>query len=76
MQVTDHALLRYLERIEGKKLEKLRAELARKAAHARAAAESIGGGQYTIKIDGMKFRCRDNCLITVVTGDPERDRVD
>lgn len=31
------------------------------------------GGQYTVLVDGVKFRCVNDRIVTVVTGDPERD---
>jgi predicted butyrate kinase (DUF1464 family) len=73
LHVTDHAILRFLERVHGLELEKLRAELRGKAERAMVAAQSIGGGQYTILVDGVKFRCVNDRIVTVVTGDPERD---
>ncbi len=72
--VTDHALLRFLERVHGLPLERMRAELSAKAERASAAAQSIGGGQYTVIVDGVKFRCCNDHVVTVVTGD-ERDHV-
>jgi hypothetical protein len=73
LRVTDHALLRFLERVHGLELEKLRAELCAKAERGMTAAQSIGGGQYTVLVDGVKFRCFNDRIVTVVTGDPERD---
>jgi hypothetical protein len=68
LHVTDHAVLRFLERVHGLELEKLRAELCAKAERAMTAAQSIGGGQYTVLVEGVKFRCVNNHIVTVVTG--------
>lgn len=74
LHVTDHAVLRFLERVHGLELEKLRAELRAKAERGMTAAQSIGGGHYTLVVDGVKFRCCNDRIVTVVTGD-ERDAV-
>lgn len=59
----------------GLDLETMRAEMAAKATRAAAAAREIGGGQYHIRFDDMRFRCHNDRVVTVVTGDPERDNV-
>ena len=66
IHVTDHAVLRYLERVHGLEIEDLRAELSRKATRAYAAAESIGGGEYTIKVDGFRMKVQSDHVVTIV----------
>lgn len=66
IHVTDHAVLCYLERVHGLEIEDLRAELSRKATRAYAAAESIGGGEYTIKVDGLRMKVRSDHVVTIV----------
>lgn len=76
LHITDHALLRYAERHLGLDLEKTRAEMQVKAQRAATAAMEIGGGRYLIAFDDLRFRCHNDRVVTVVTGDPERDNVD
>ncbi|WP_281432888.1 hypothetical protein [Methylocystis sp. H4A] len=38
------------------------------------AEQSIGGGQYAVIVDGVKFCCINDRIVTVMTGD-ERDAV-
>lgn len=61
LEVSDHAVLRYLERVGGFAIEKLRSELV-----ARISAERIMGSPY-IPIDGIVFVVRDNGKGPVVT---------
>jgi len=63
--VTDHALLRYIERRAGINLEQLRGELALTLTRAMAAAEPIGG-EYRILLDGVEYVCVDNHVVTVL----------
>jgi hypothetical protein len=49
VRVTDHAVLRYLERIGGFEIEKLRQEIAARV------AQSVTRGQHTVLIDGHRF---------------------
>jgi hypothetical protein len=58
--VTDHALIRYIERVHGIDLEDIRAEVARVCE--RAAGVS---GNVTIRSDGHFFECRDGAVVTV-----------
>ncbi len=64
--ITDHAMLRYLERVRGLDIEQLRAELSRKATRAWTAAESIGGGEYAIKVDGFRMRVQSDHVVTIL----------
>lgn len=63
--VTDHALLRYIERRSGIDLEQLRGELSGRLTRAMAAAEPIGG-EYRILLDGVEYVCVDNHVVTVL----------
>lgn len=57
--VTDHAVLRYLERVKGIDIEAVRAELG----HVVDKAIEMGAGA-TI-VDGVKYVLRDRCVVTV-----------
>jgi len=66
LHVTDHAVLRYLERVRGIDIERLRADLQRKATRAHASAVSIGGGEFTIIVDGFRMKCQNDHVVTVL----------
>lgn len=57
--VTDHAVLRYLERAKGIDIEAVRAELG----HAVDKAIEMGAGAAIV--DGVKYVLRDRCVVTV-----------
>lgn len=49
VRVSDHAVLRYLERVGGFEIERLRQELATRV------ASSVTRGAHTVLIDGHRF---------------------
>jgi len=67
LHVTDHAVLRYIERIHGVDVEALRGELLGRALRAHEAAERIGGGSYVINSDGLRMRVVGQSVVTVLT---------
>jgi hypothetical protein len=71
LYVTDHALLRYIERIHGVDVEILRAELRQMALRGAEAAERIGGGEYTIVCEPLRLRVVGANVVTVLA---PRDR--
>jgi hypothetical protein len=60
VHVTDHALIRYIERVHGIDLEDVRAEVARVCEQAAGVS-----GNVTIRADGHFFECRDGTVVTV-----------
>lgn len=64
--VSDHALLRFLERAGGLGIEDLRARLAGSLARAHEAAESIGASDYVIKADGLLYVVKGDTVVTVL----------
>lgn len=64
--VSDHALLRFLERAGGLDIEELRARLANSLARAHDAAISIGADNYLIKADGLLYVVRGETVATVL----------
>lgn len=73
VRVSDHAVLRYLERVGGFEIEKLRADMA-----CRIEAVRSPNATY-VRIDGMSFVVRDEDGVPVVTtviepGKPYRPR--
>lgn len=72
--ISDHALLRFLERAGGFDVEPLREQMAAALARAGEAAREIGGGHYLIVVDGMRFVVRDDTVVTVLgPGNPRDD---
>lgn len=69
LHVTDHAVLRYIERIHGVDVEALREELRQKALRAHDAAQAIGGGEYKIKCGDVHLRVVGSNVVTITNGD-------
>lgn len=67
-RVTDHAVLRYLQRAKGYDIERVREEIARQCAPALAA------GAASLVAEGVKFEFAGGAVVTVVpnTGLPNR----
>lgn len=65
-RVSDHALLRFLERGGMADVESLRASLSASLARAHAAARQIGGGRYLVLAEGLTFVVRDGIVTTVL----------
>ena len=66
IQVSDHALVRFLERSGALDIEQLRASLAAGLERGRRSAERIGIGDYVILADGLKFVVQDDVVVTVL----------
>jgi hypothetical protein len=58
--VSDHALLRYIERVRGIDIDRLRGELADKV----QGAVNLGAASYAV--DGVTFRLIDNRIVTII----------
>lgn len=63
--VTDHAMLRFLERGGGFDIEELRARMEASLARAHAAARSLSVSDYLVRIDGLTFLVRGEAVVTV-----------
>ena len=70
--VSDHALCRYVERVMGVNIERLRVDIG------RAVDDAAKAGASSVKINGMVFRIRDGVVVTVVPSgyDPRHLRID
>lgn len=64
--ISDHALLRFLERAGGLDIEDLRARLASSLARAHLAARSLGDSDYLINSDGLVYVVRGETVTTIV----------
>jgi hypothetical protein len=71
LRITDHALVRFMERAGGLQVEALRASMARSLARAAAAADAIGERRYVIRADGLSYVVVDGALVTVIDGPVE-----
>jgi len=67
--VTDHALVRWLERTGAMDVGQMRRLLSSSLARAADAAAQVGGGNYLVLADGMVFVIKDDTLITVLEDD-------
>lgn len=70
--ISDHAMLRFLERAGGLDIETIRLQLSRSLTRAKEAATNIGGGDYTIKAGGLIYIVVNNRVVTTYsdTGAP------
>lgn len=63
--ITDHALLRFLERGGGMDVEGLRTALSASLARAHHAACQLGEEEYLVKVGDSTFVVRDGSVTTV-----------
>jgi hypothetical protein len=66
IRITDHALLRWLERSGALDVEVVRAMLAASLARGMAAGAELGTANFAIVADGLIYKVRDGKLVTVV----------
>lgn len=74
VRVSDHAMLRVLERTCGVPVEALRAAIAQSIERATAAAEATGGGVYLVVQDRQAFVVRNGTVTTVLADPSIRER--
>jgi len=65
-RVSDHALVRFVERAGGLDVEALRACLENSLARAHSAARSVSSADYLIKADGLVYVVRGEIVTTLV----------
>lgn len=63
--ISDHAILRFLERGGGLDIDQLRGAISAALARAHGAARSISQGNYTVKVDGIVFVVCEDTVVTV-----------
>jgi hypothetical protein len=68
LRVTDHALVRFLERAGGLDVEALRRAIAASLARAEQAASSIGAHEYVITAEGHSYVVKGGQVVTVIDG--------
>lgn len=67
--VSDHALVKWMERTGFINLDPIRHALAASIERATSAAEQIGASEYLVLADGMVFVVRNSVVVTVVPED-------
>jgi hypothetical protein len=67
--VSDHALLRFMERAGDIDVDGLRAGLARSLTRAIAVGDKLNASDYRIVVDGLIYVVRDNVITTVLLED-------
>jgi len=75
VQISDHALVRWMQRTGMIDLEPLRAMLAASIEKAAAAGELLGVAEYLILADGLVYVVRSGVVVTVVNEDGRHSRV-
>lgn len=65
LRVSDHALMRFLERAGGFDLAPLRNAIQGSLNRAVAVADDIGTGSYTVKADGLLYVVRNGVVVTI-----------
>lgn len=63
-RVTDHAVLRYIERVGGFDVEAVRQHIA------KVCAEAVAAGATTLKHDGIRFTFSTGAVTTVMPDKP------
>lgn len=69
LKVTDHALIRFLDRSGAAAIEEMRVTLAHALERARLGAERAGIDDYVIVADGLRYVVKDGALVTVLDQD-------
>ena len=73
-RVTDHALLRFLERAGNLDVEGVRVQLELSLARAHSAARSITTSDYLVNVDGMVIVVRGESVTTVLDTEKPHQR--
>lgn len=74
IHVTDHALVRFLERAGALDVERLRGLIANSLERGRKAAERAGLADFTIVVDGLCYVVEGGSLVAVTDDDRNRRR--
>ncbi|MCO4053423.1 MAG: hypothetical protein HEQ16_05110 [Bosea sp.] len=69
LRISDHALVRFLERAGGLDIDAVRAAMAEGLGRAAGMAEEMRAGRYTIVVDGLRYVVERGTLVTVLDGD-------
>jgi hypothetical protein len=69
VNVSDHALVRFLERAGGFDVETLRETIGLSLSRAAEAARAIGAAEYAIHADGLTYILNRGVVVTVLRDD-------
>lgn len=73
--ISDHALVRWLERTGAMDLQPLREELARSLTRAAGAAAKLEQARYLILADGLVYVVQQGTVVTVLDDDGRHARI-
>jgi hypothetical protein len=65
IRVSDHALVRFLERAGGFDLAPLKTAIQASLNRAVAAADEIGSNEFTVVADGLRYFVKNGTVITI-----------
>lgn len=74
LRVTDHALVRFLEREGFVDIETVRAAIEALLERAARTARRLGETDYAIRVDSLIYLVRDGAVVTVVSSPKRRRR--
>lgn len=74
LHVSDHALIRFLERAGGLDVDGLRKHISTSLQRAAKAAVTLGQAEYSIHADGVSYIIKNSTVTTVLYDDPALDR--
>jgi hypothetical protein len=66
IRVSDHALVRFLERSGAAEVEPLKQAIAASLDRARRAAGELGRDSFVVVADGLRYIVEDGVLVTVL----------
>lgn len=69
LRVTDHAMVRFLERAGGVEVEALRLQIEASLERAHSAARAMSEHDYLVRVDGLIFVVRGEAVTTVLPDD-------
>jgi len=75
VRVSDHALVKFLQRAGGFEIEALRAGIEGSLKRAMTAAADVGAGSLTIEADGLRYVIRNNIVVTILPARRKRSDV-
>lgn len=65
-KITDHALVRFVERAGGLEIEQLRADLSESLERAYDTARAISASDFLIRVDGLLYVVRGDAVVSVI----------
>lgn len=68
LHISDHAALRWLERVGAVDVPALKAGIAAQLERAAGAADEIGADEYLVAVDELTFVVRGGTVVTVLPG--------